>query len=425
MQINAISIASEIALYLPAPFLAQICRRQCPRTISLLASICFGVGYILAAYVYINRMHFVLMMLAFFFTGAGSVCLHIAGITTLAENLGTVKGLVIGSVAYGLSPIWEAETAMAVFMQGEELKVEKMFVGFAIFFTGVSLLGALGLSVFPVRETSAVAEEEEEALLAGRREGYGSDGSNRGLPHSAEEPAQVTEVGENRNWINQATKEFLQDTNAWVFALGIFLTTGPAEAFLNNVSLVFSRFSFRDAKLKKLGAFIQSSHNHTTADISREAAHQISLFSLSSTAIRLTNTLYTGHYAVFIPAIEKSLPNAPTLRMRALIINSIVMAAGFTILAGGIGNVPETDFWFLTAFIGIGYGAVFNLPASITAVVWGSQNFEINWYILRTSAPLLGVLFYSLLFAAEYDKWSVEGMCVGGSCYQIAAGVMA
>lgn len=219
---------------------------------SVLSSISFISGYFLAAYVFINRLHFTLMMLAFFFVGTGFVALQISGLTTMVGNMRSVQNaLGLAVLLFGMSPVWQVQVAARVFRRDEDqqLTTESLLLVLGIFLGTVSMLGGAGLLSLPEwRRTKGVGagEEAEEGLLDTeavdviqndavnsnhqQQASYGSTNSNDVREN---EPMKLT-------WISPSTRAFLNDRNAWLFALAIFLSTGPAQTFTNNVSVYYT-----------------------------------------------------------------------------------------------------------------------------------------------------------------------------------------
>src|ERR1700753_3825463 len=50
--VNVVSIAAELAMYLPVPIFGYLCDRNGPRPPSILAGLFFGGGYLTAAFVF-------------------------------------------------------------------------------------------------------------------------------------------------------------------------------------------------------------------------------------------------------------------------------------------------------------------------------------------------------------------------------------
>lgn len=241
MQINAVSVATELGMYLPVPVFGFICDRFGPSRLSLLASAFFGPGYALAAVAYARAWDYRVMVAAFALIGMGTSSLYFSGVTTCAKNFTGRRGLAIALpiAAFGLSSLWQAQLVSRFFTSPSpsaaaaaeghtevEVEVEKVFGFFALSLAIVGLAGSVGLRV-----TSADGQEDDEfdedsAILAPTTEGgEGEDGGGEGSE------------GKGTSWLNAETRAFLADRNMWWFAAGVFLVTGPGEAFINNVPL--------------------------------------------------------------------------------------------------------------------------------------------------------------------------------------------
>jgi MFS family permease len=205
MQINAVSVATELGMYIPVPLFGYICDRYGPRRLSLLSTAFFGPGYLLAAFAYAQKTDYRIMVAAFALVGAGTSSMYFAGVTTCAKNFTGRRGMALALpiAAFGLSSLWQAQLVSRVFMSPQGLEVEKVFLFFAASLVVVGVLGGFGLRVeLPGEEEELLLEEEEEE----------------------------------KGWVNSETRKFLRDRSMWAFAAGVFLVTGPGEAFINNVA---------------------------------------------------------------------------------------------------------------------------------------------------------------------------------------------
>ena len=213
MQINAVSVATELGMYLPGPVFGFICDRYGPAKLSLLSGVFFGTGYLTAAAAYQNVWDYKVMVAAFALIGAGTSAMYFAGVTTCAKNFTGRRGLALAvpNAAFGLSSLWQAQVVSRMFMGVEGLRVEKVFLFFAVALMAVGVIGSLGLRV----------EEEVE-----------EEGEIR-----------VRDEEDEKRWVNKETRAFLKDPTMWGFATGVFLVTGPGEAFINNVSISPSNYS--------------------------------------------------------------------------------------------------------------------------------------------------------------------------------------
>ncbi|PWW71888.1 MFS general substrate transporter [Tuber magnatum] len=236
MQVNAISIAGELGMYLPVPIFGYICDAYGPAKLSLLSSVFFGPAYLLASHAFANRLPYPVMVLAFVFVGMGTSSMYFAGVTTSAKNFTGNRGVALSLpiAAFGLSSLWQSQVVSRVFTDKTtgELGIPTIFVSYSAFLLVIGILGALGLRVIKSGEETPRTGERESLLEGGQSSGgqsYGTTG----------QAAVDDKVPEKRQFINKATWEFLTDNTMWLFAAGVFLVTGPGEAFINNVCFFF------------------------------------------------------------------------------------------------------------------------------------------------------------------------------------------
>lgn len=119
LQVNSVSIAASLSLYLPVSLLGLLCDRFGPRPLSAASAVLFGGGYLLAAFTYKSGETELsgythqrgwplwVMVLAFCFVGLGTTAMYLSSITTVVKNYGGSrhKGLLLASpiAAFGLS----------------------------------------------------------------------------------------------------------------------------------------------------------------------------------------------------------------------------------------------------------------------------------------------------------------------------------
>ena len=89
-------------------------------------------------------------------------------------------------------------------------------------------------------------------------------------------------------------------------------------------------------------------------------------------------------------------------RVTLLILSGLTLSFGQVLLASGLIQDHAERFWWVSACVGIGYGAVFSLTPIICGVVWGVENFGTNWGII-TVLPAFGATFWSLVYSAVYQ----------------------
>lgn len=133
--------------------------------------------------------------------------MYFSGVTTCAKTFTGRRGLALAApiAAFGLSSLWMTQLVSRVFITSDgELEVSQAFSFFSGTLMVVGLMGSWGL-----QWSGAGSEDSEEESV------------------------------EEKGWLNEDTRAFLRDRTMWWFAAGVFLVTGPGEAFINNVSIPF------------------------------------------------------------------------------------------------------------------------------------------------------------------------------------------
>ncbi|RPB08694.1 MFS general substrate transporter [Morchella conica CCBAS932] len=396
-QVNFISMAGELGMYLPVPLFGYICDKMGPGRLSVLSSALFGPAYLLAAYAFLHKLPYQCMVLAFVFIGSGTSSMYFAGVTTCAKNFTGNRGVALSLpiAAFGLSSLWLSQLVSRVFVEklSGELAIGNAFLFFSVFLVVVGLVGGMGLVVVDEK----VAAEREGLLEAGEGGGYGAVDTVDGIAEFPEP--------EEKSIINRATKEFLRDKTMWWFAAGFFLATGPGEAFINN-----------------MGSLIQTLYPPQTA-MGRlnpvDPANHVSIYALCSTSARIVAGLLSDYLA-------PTLSNAPSSsnrkftcsRLNLLFFFALLMCAGQLFVALGFVQEHGERFWVVSSLIGAGYGAVFCLAPTVVSVVWGTENFGTNWGIV-TMAPAFAASLFGMIFARGYDSHAGRnGVCWGRECYE-------
>lgn len=462
-QVNAVSTTAELAMYLPVPLFGWLCDRYNPRPLSAFAGVLFGVGYLLAALTYragpivegrTSRQDdkdggspFAVMVLAFVGVGAGTSCMYLSAVTTCAKNFGRGKhkglALAMPIAAFGLSGMWQSQVGSHFFKeQGGrgDTDVYRYFLFLAGLLFAVGLVGAVGLNVVNEEELidDAVDELERSGVLEesplfqrsilhdgdnlhanGTNRSYGAlsptrDDNNSVLSHDSQKYNSTNSALKKTLLLNAETRIFLTDPTMWFLAAGFFLTTGPGEAFINN-----------------LGTIVHTLYPPPSPGPppSNSPTTHVSIVALTSTIARLaTGTLSdllaptTSDLAESIEMNKKRL--CTISRMTFLLTATFLFALGQLFLATPLISTHPNLFPVVSALVGLGYGAVFSLTPIIVSVVWGVQNFGTNWGIVAVvpaaGAALWGAV-YSAVYQAGVDKGEEErggGICYGGQCYQ-------
>ncbi|MCJ1394419.1 putative monocarboxylate transporter mch1 [Xylographa bjoerkii] len=434
-QVNAVSIAAELAMYLPVPIFGYLCDRYSPRPLSLLAAFFFGLGYLLAAFTYHSGAPtrggwpFGVMILAFVGIGMGTSCMYLSAVTTCAKNFGRGRhkglALAIPIAAFGLSGMWQSQIGSRVLYEETadgaqgDVDVFKFFLFLSGTLFGVGLIGAVLLKV--VDEEELIEEGVEELESSGLLEesaffqrsnpyepnGYGTiDPSHeerfQSQRDSAAQKAYDDEEEERKKtWLlNAETRRFLADHTMWFLAGGFFLVTGPGEAFINN-----------------LGTIITTLYPPpSTAPTSNSAATHVSIIALTSTIARLVTGTLTDLLA---PTTSPSSPKRFALsRLTFLLASTLLLTLAFLLLASPLIAAHPSYLPLVSALAGTGYGAVFSLTPIIISVVWGVQNFGTNWGVVAM-VPAAGATVWSAVYSVVYQAGVREGetLCWGRGCF--------
>lgn len=457
-QVNAVSTTAELAIYLPVPLFGYLCDRYNPRPLSLAAGVLFGLGYLLAALAYhagpINKgggWLFWVMLGAFVGVGMGTSCMYLSAVTTCAKNfgMGRHKGLALAMpiAAFGLSGMWQSQLGSHLFAAKEDgrkgdIDVFRYFLFLMGLLFVVGLIGAVGLRVIGEEEIidDAVSELERSGLLEDspffqrtllHDSEYHPSGHNYGTlspPHrftsslhsskpygpSPNEDADRSALKKTLV-LNTETRLFLTDPTMWLLASGFFLTTGPGEAFINN-----------------LGTIIHTFYPPTAAvPSSNSPATHVSIVAVMSTFARLlTGTLSdllapTGRHEPPTDA-SKTRRKRTVSRLVLLLASTLLFSLGQLLLATSAVQSHPSLFPFVSALVGLGYGAIFSLSPIIVSVVWGVQNFGTNWGIVAV-VPAAGAAIWGAVYSAVYQAGvendqtfgeEEEQMCYGARCYR-------
>ena len=395
------------------------------------------------------------MIVAFVGIGMGTCTMYLAAVTTCAKNFGRGKhrgiALAIPIAAFGLSGMWQSLVGSYFFrddsMEGD-VDVLRYFCFLGGLLFAVGLVGAVGLRVVDEEEliNEGVGELERSglldggALLANERGGLlhgnilhdsenGNVGSGNGhingygtLDPQRDDSNSISSVHSKPNdltdddgpaakksrLLNAETILFLSDPTAYLLAAGFFLTTGPGEAYLNNLGTLIST-------LYPPGTQPPSSNSPAT---------HVSIVALTSTLARLATGALSD---LFAPTPETTLSHhlrrictlpRPTLLLAATLIFSF----GQLLLATPLLSRFPQLLPLVTALVGIGYGAIFSLTPMLISVVWGVQNFGTNWGIVAV-VPAGGAAVWGAVYSAVYSAGRGGGEnggeeCFGEGCYR-------
>lgn len=339
-QVNAVSVAAEVAQYLPVPLVGYLCDRYSRRLLCLAAAIFFGGGYLLAALTYRQGPYndggwsYGVMVVAFLGVGVGTCCMMMASVTTCAKSFATSRhkgmALAVPLAAFGLSGMWLTQVGSRLlyerggpYGQTGDVDVYRFFLFLAGLLFSVGILGAMALQVVteedPIDEATVVAAAaaaattDDELERGGLLEDASTPSSHQGVVRGGEEGGSTTAYGaisiphssqssiidrnpqnphkfwfpwsdrlKKRMVLNRETRRFLTDGNMWLLASGFFLILGPAEAFIFNLGTILHSL---------YPASAQSSPTFNSP------ATNVSIVAISSTVARLVTGIISDSFA--------------------------------------------------------------------------------------------------------------------------------
>ncbi|KAJ5817636.1 Major facilitator superfamily domain general substrate transporter [Penicillium robsamsonii] len=464
LQVNAVSIAAELAMYLPVPLFGYLCDRYSPSPLAMFSGLVFGIGYLLAAFTYKSGPSadaggagwpFWVMIVAFIAIGMGTSCMYLAAVATCAKNFGRGKHkgimLAVPIAAFGLSGMWQSQLGMYMFCERLEdgshgdLDVFRYFVFLAVLLLGIGIIGTFALRIVEdddkyiddtVEELERSGLLEESDFFRPRNEirqaieyGTFSDALDEEESTLSEEEREQQRLEKEReeeerrkkNWLlNYETRVFLQDNTMWWLAAGFFLVTGPGESYINNLGTIIPTLT------------PQSYPTGASPPAGSPSTH-VTTIALTSTIARLLTGSLSDFFAppathLFPPLPEGSRHTPPpssrlTLsRMIFLIPSAFLLSLGYLLLASPLPLAHPGIFNLTTALIGFGYGSAFSLAPIIISVVWGVENFATNWGIVAMM-PAAGAALWGIVYSAAYqnamdhDDGLSDGQCHGWRCY--------
>ncbi len=361
VQVNAVSIAGELGMYLIVPFFGWFCDRRGPRPVSLIAGVLFALGYVIASLAYATHQAYYIMMLGFVFVGAATSAMYLSAVTTCAKNHLDRPGLALSIpiTAFGVSSLWQAQVAVKFFSEDDgSLNCGNLFFFFALLLGLVGLIGAFGLKVVPTD-----LSDEVQPLIR-------DDHSVNRL-----------------DALERMRRRVLKDRSMRLFAIALFLVAGPAEMFLNN-----------------MGSLI-----HVYPEKTDPAPH-VSMVAFTSTVARISSGLLADWFAT-----------RGFSRMWLLIAFTALMAFTHFYIASGVWTTDiQSRFYVASSTLGLGYGAVFTLMPTLVPIVWGAQQFGTVWGAL-SPVVALGAVIYGTLYAFLYDAAAgQDGLCFGWRCYRVS-----
>ena len=457
-QVNAISIAAELALYLPVPVFGYLVDRYSPRPISLFAAILFCFGYVLAGLVYRagppkeNGYSPSVMMLAFVAIGAATCSMYLAAVTACVKNFGRGKhrgvALSLPIAAFSLSGMWQSQVGSQFFTEqdidGNKGDVDVfrffLFLGFTLLAVGLiqSVAGVIVNEEELIDDTFEELERSgllnESSFFRGNTihdieaadEGYGTMSAGSIVSAGPLAASWTEEEERKKTWLlNGETRRFLSDHTMWLLALGFFLISGPVETYINNFGTILET--------------LYPPPLSVPASIS--PANQISLLAILSTASRFIAGFLSDLLAPVPPTTSQFItPSAfprgnpfddpsstsysfSVSRLTLLLTTPVLLVLSYILLLAAVPGNPNL-FPLITALIGTVNGVSFSLVPILISTVWGVTNFGTNWGIVAMM-PALGATVWSIIYSVGYQaNAGADGLCFGMECWAGSVGGM-
>ncbi|KAF5096014.1 hypothetical protein D0Z00_002926 [Geotrichum galactomycetum] len=409
VQINTISIASSLGMYLPVPALGYIADKLGPGNLGIISIILFTPPYLIAAYIsQLSPMdaaaNFHLLAVCFASIGAATSALYFSGVLTCAKMMPRSPGLAISApiACFGLSSLWQSQFIQLYFFNAEGnimlSPTFRFFAGLYLFagitsYVGASVIGKVHGNNSLVALEPETPEVQQKLPLASSQNG--NYGTTPNEPHPTAEPP--TTDDDDEQWLlykrHENITQFLMDRTVWVFYFAFILISGPLEMYINNMGMIIS----------------------TIPTGAPSVTTNVSLFSAFSTLSRLLMGVLSDYVR---DRVSRQIILVGILLFFALI--NFLMASGvFTVLQNG------AYFPISSSSVGFSYGSVYTLVPTIVACTWGIENLGVHWGIFIT-APAIGSTGYGYLFAKVFEAASgtinmvaddTPTQCLGRNCY--------
>lgn len=406
VQINTISIASSLGMYLPVPALGYIADKLGPGNLGIISTALFTPTYLISAY--ISQMdpaaaaaNFHLLALCFALIGTATTSLYFSGVLTCAKMMPQSPGLALSApiACFGLSSLWQSQVVQLYFFDAEgNIMLSPTFRFFAGLYLLAGIASYVGASVIGKVHGSNVAAVNPETPEPPQKLPVTSQNGNYGATPN-EPPAEPLTV-DDEQWLlykrHENIKQFLMDRTVWIFYFAFILVSGPLEMYINNMGMIVS----------------------TIPTGAPSVTTNVSLFSAFSTISRLLMGVLSDYVR---NRVSRQIILVGILLFFALI--NFLMASGlFTTVQNG------AYFPFSSSSVGFSYGSVYTLVPTIVACTWGVENLGVHWGIFIT-APALGSTGYGYIFAKVFEaasgtidmvadgKASAPTQCLGRNCY--------
>jgi MFS family permease len=406
LEINDISIAASLGMYLPVPILGYIADRLGPGILAILSIFLFTPAYYIASVIVSTEsletslLNYRLLTTAFVFIGTATSALYFSCVITCARVYSKSPGLSISAPVafYGLSSLWQSQLLQWLFRDDEgELILSKSFYFFAILYTLTGLLSFASTRVGGVIGSVKTQEAKRKARSGG------TDNENDEEEDVGEEVELGTiaeSVGDMIYKRHETVGQFLCDHTAWMLFMAFVLSSGPLEMFLNNMGIIID-----------------------TIPHGPPVSTHVSFFSAFSTVARLG----VGVVSDFV----KEKVSRPMMLSIVLFLTAIIH---FILAAGLFTELDNGRYFFIPSSTnGFSYGSVYTLIPTIIACTWGIENLGTHWGLFIIG-PAIGTSGFGVLFAKVYDaaSKSISGLvengfvsavvartCTGKNCYKL------
>ncbi|MCO5584992.1 hypothetical protein L7F22_038924 [Adiantum nelumboides] len=429
-QTNAIWSAAILGQYASAAIFGHIADTYGPRPLSLMASILFGVGYVLMAHTesdaishqqssspssHSNRANFVAMAAYFVLVGTGVAASIFSALRSSTSHFKSHPGLALSIplTLFSLSSLFLSAFASLSFFTDPntgDLNSPKWlaWLGAALMITNA--LSAFGLSV------PEEGQGREEAVFESAQEEEDEPATERTtLLGSRPLPALLWSIPYGRNPSDYprepllSLKEYLSAPSVWIMGLVLFAGVGGAEMVMGSIgSIVVS--------LRAVHTALDGDNQDDKTRLGRETlalrTQQVQLLAIANTVSRLFVGLLTDLCSpqASIKRASSTRTNQTTWknhlqkftisRLSLLLVGLALLF--FTFIYSSIFVDRVDRLWLVSLATGTGYGLTFTVLPSTIICVW-PQQFGRN-YGLLTYAAALGSLFFSMLFANINDR---------------------
>ncbi|RKP11751.1 major facilitator superfamily domain-containing protein [Piptocephalis cylindrospora] len=430
-QLGVVATCGSYGQFLSGPFLGLAAERIGPRISCIIASVLLLCGYSGLAFLYSDTTpfhHFLLASLSFCLVGIGSSLTSLSFLSTLSVNFSQARGLIIGFPLgiLGLSGFLYARTNALLFIHADDPTFS--FLRFLAITTFTSVLTAsFGLRYLPSnapkaedasgsgdeRSTEVDLEiEQEEGTIASPKSSLSSSisgdperiqdaplahqevarepvtestrllkSSTSTLLHPSDPPKTATSVV--RGW------ELIGNTDARLLFLFMAIIGGSGLMYINSV-----------------GRILAILHPHLTPDspaLRSIQSHHVAMLSFFS---------FFGRVG-FGFGSDLTLRWISLRRTSWLVLASVIMFSGNFIAATGLGGIQGLNI--CTATVGMSFGAMFAVSATLVGEWFGPTAFSSNWGMLGCG-PAIAAQLANTAFGMGYDHERARG-CHGVECY--------